>query len=149
MPWQRGHTLSIFSALCLSQRNQGSSGALTQLALPPTSALPPPFFSALLLPDCHTLTPAFAVPYRASLAMSLSSSSSHSLYFTLCLPQSSHRLTPFVSRWDVPMRWLTGTQNHKYICLYGHLSGFVHVSTKKDQKEESRSAAASEKSISV
>lgn len=92
MPWLRGHTLSIFSALCLSQRNQGSSGALTQLAsLPrppfplPSSPPPPP------LSVCHILTPALALPLTA---MSSSVSILLQCHF---LPPLIHSICPSVS----------------------------------------------------
>lgn len=55
MPWHRGHTLSIFSALCLSQRNQGSLGVLTQLASLPHHPLPLPLCSHPALPVYHTM----------------------------------------------------------------------------------------------
>lgn len=65
MPWQRGHTLAIFSALCLSQRSRGSLGALTQLCISPTPA-PHPHSSSLLISSSFSsasviLTPALAL----------------------------------------------------------------------------------------
>lgn len=93
MPWHRGHTLSIFSALCLSQRNQGRLGVLTQLASLPH---PPPAFSLL--------SPAFArhtVPHHTLLSLSclrllihfhflvmLLCCGSISPYLPVCLPRS-------------------------------------------------------------
>lgn len=78
MPWQRGHTLAVFSALCLSQRFEGGSGALTQLpSLPrlPPSPPPPPARCAPPPPLCpsvgHSPTPVFAstlLPFNAPAA---------------------------------------------------------------------------------
>lgn len=112
MPWQRGHTLSIFSALCLSQRNQGSSGALTQFTSLPR--LPFPLSSSPLSSSSvyHTLTLAFALPYHALLSLSslppclplYCSVTFLLLLFTSLVPLSSHHLTPSGSRWHVRTR---------------------------------------------
>lgn len=94
MPWHRGHTLSIFSALCLSQRNQGSLGVLTQLASLPHHPLPLPLCSHPALPVYHTM------PYHTLFSLSslrplliqfhspimLLSCSWVSLYLPVCLP---------------------------------------------------------------
>lgn len=94
MPWHRGHTLSIFSALCLSQRNKGSLGVLTQLASLPHHPLPLPLCSHPALPVYHTM------PYHTLFSLSslrplliqfhspimLLSCSWVSLYLPVCLP---------------------------------------------------------------
>lgn len=94
MPWHRGHTLFIFSALCLSQRNQGSLGVLTQLASLPHHPLPLPLCSHPALPVYHTM------PYHTLFSLfslrplliqfhspiMLLSCSWISLYLPVCLP---------------------------------------------------------------
>lgn len=103
MPWQRGHTLSIFSALCFSQREiRGARGLWLNSHLSPTPALPPslPLCSPPLpppLPVCHTLTPALALPYRALLSLACSTPCPHPSPFSCSVPFSPLLFTPFAS----------------------------------------------------
>lgn len=157
MPWQRGHTLSIFLAQWLSQRNQGSWGALTQLAsLPRPPARPSPSLLAALLWQSVTIwlrrslclnVLCFPSPahrdifiHLHSLVTSLSSSS-HSLHLSLCLPWSSHCLTPFcLVVVDLHMR-CEDSQKEMYLYEQVCLCVCLRVCSQKDQKGESRSAA--------
>lgn len=60
----RGHTLAIVLALCLSQRNQGSSGGFDSTCISPTPTLPH------CSPPPLPLTPTFAMPHCAGLTLS-------------------------------------------------------------------------------
>lgn len=142
MPWQRGHTLSIFSALCLSQRNQGSLGALTQLASLPR--LPSPSFHSALLSLSVTLCLAALSspsPGYCHIPIYLRFHSPVScISLSLFFPSVSSFLLPaFPSVWCSGLSQPDRSQNCKD--NNNKKSPDVHLSLQRDQRNESRSAA--------
>lgn len=67
---ERAHAIHLFSTVSFTEKS-GELKGFDSTCIPPTPALPLfPLCSRLPLPVCHTLTPAFALPYCALLSFS-------------------------------------------------------------------------------